>query len=173
MKMDEKTAKVLAESIDDVFKAIDGVNERLENIDMEDAASDVGSAIDEARDAEKSAGAAYSVAEDAQEKLNEIEKEIDDIKEQVDEIGSKMRTLVRALEPFLPKTPIEVLQKFCKDHRSTLRGMYLDNYTDRGPFNGIVISITRLSEMLGVTIDLDEIERRKLEEITEDLSKQA
>lgn len=169
MKMDEKTAQALSAAVDDVFNVIDEVTKKIDDIDVSEASSLIDDASSDANDAEKSAGYACSKADDAKEKLDDIASDITNLKEEVAEIGSKMRALLRALEPFLPKSPLEVLQKFCKDHRSTIRGMYLDNYVDRGEFNGIIISITRLSEMLGVPIDLDEVERRELEEIVREL----
>ena len=169
--MSEANKKVLQETVSNVLESmeeIETLSNRIENTnlttDLEDAKGYANDAVSEAEKAEAAAEKALGSIEDVQGDISHIQEEISQIK-------SWIHTIMDLVEPFLPKTPLEVLEEFIKAHRSTIRGMYQDMYSESGSFNGIICAITKMAELWEVKLDLDAIDRPTLEEITNELSK--
>ena len=170
MKMSEENKRILLETVSNVLSSMEEIETLSNRLDNTDLVTDLEDAKSYAVDASSEADKAMTAAEKALDTVEDVQQDIRAIQEEIKEVQAWVHTIMDIIEPFLPKSPLEVLEKFVKNHRGTIRGMYFDSYVDRGPFDGIICAITRVAEIWEVKLDLDAIDRKALEEITLELS---
>jgi len=170
MEMSEENKRILLETVSNVLSSMEEIETLSNRLDNTDLVTDLEDAKSYADDASSEADKAMSAAEKALSTVEDVQQDIRAIQEEIKEVQAWVHTIMDIIEPFLPKSPLEVLEKFVKDYRSTIRGMYFDMYVDRGPYDGIIIAITKVSELFDIKLDLDAIDRKALEEITLELS---
>jgi len=115
MKMSEENKRILLETVSNVLSSMEEIETLSNRLDNTDLVTDLEDAKSYADDASSEADKAMSAAEKALGTVEDVQQDIRAIQEEIKEVQAWVHTIMDIIEPFLPKSPLEVLEKFVKN----------------------------------------------------------
>lgn len=157
MEMSNETKERLLTVFTEMEDGLKEVHNLSKELDLDKVELHIEDAKGYADDAESCADKANDAASDAHDAIEDINETIRTLQEAIADIQIHAKTVMDIVRPFLPKSDFEKVMEFVKSNRSTLKGLYLDNYTGEGRTNGTAAAINSLAELLNTQIDLNEM----------------
>jgi chromosome segregation ATPase len=158
MEMSNETKERLLTVFTEMETGLQEIHDLSGKIDLNDVETHIEDARSYADDAESAADRAKDAASDANDKIEEVNETIRALQMTIKDVQIHANTVMDIVRPFLPKSDYEILKEFVEANTSTIKGLYIDNYSGEGRVSGTTTAIKILSQLLGgATIDPDEM----------------